>query len=305
MRGWQLRSDRRLWRALALMSLLTLPLALTPGPARASAKPPTSWSFYVDGNNPSLLDSLGCNQANHDRTYSAHSMVILDFGGLNPDGTQHKLFNGVWYPQSTIVNLAESFINGYTRCNPGNGSLILVVGTNNSLYFNATNGTAFANTVKSVSNYATAVTTKVMVWGGADIETWSRFDIYSNQVYDWYSGYSSTGGPLYVDYGSADGCDQTNWVCYAANNSNFNKGDYYNFAWGWTLAEGTPEVYYEVNASQWYWIEQATRPMYLEGPLNTTQGLTSDQAWQDLNAYFPSISYSLCIKFASQSTNCP
>jgi len=77
---------------------------------------------------------------------------------------------------------------------------------------------------------------------------------------------------------SADGCDQTNWVRYAANNSNFNKGDYYNFAWGWTLAEGPPAISYEVYASQRYWIEQATRPMCLEGSLNTTQGLTSDQA---------------------------
>ena len=98
-------------------------------------------------------------------------MVILDFGGLNLDGTQHKLFNGVWYPKNTIINLAESFINGYTSCNPGNGSSILVVATNNSLYFNATNGAAFTNTVKSVSSYASTVTTKVMVWGGADIET--------------------------------------------------------------------------------------------------------------------------------------
>lgn len=29
--------------------------------------------------------------------------------------------------------------------------------------------------------------------------------------------------PRSVDYGSADGCDQTNWVCYKANNSNFSK----------------------------------------------------------------------------------
>lgn len=293
--------------ALVAASIFTAPLLASPAYA-ATAQPPTDWSFYVEvGDNStgaSKMDTLGCNQAHFDTSVASSSLVILDFGALNIAGSGDQLtINGIENTPTAIETLAEWFINGYKGCSPTQ-SVTLAVGTNNSITLGAPKGTAFADTVMSIARFASSnANGHVGVWGANDIETFydPTTGSYATpaQTYGSYQGYSGQGGPLYVDYGSADGCPlNLSGPC----SYGWTQGTYYNLSWGYSLALAAPEIYVYPQAQQWHYISQfgsgtSSGPMSPEGPLDeydlNSSTYTSGQAWNELSTYFPSMPYSL------------
>jgi hypothetical protein len=182
--------------------------------------------------------------------------------------------------------------------------VLLAVGTNNSVSLGVAKGQAFAQTVLSVSKFATSnAGGHVDVYGANDIETFATANGYQvpSNTYSWYTGYSDESPPPYENYGSADGCPL---VVGGTCSDTWNEGDYYNLSWGYTLAEVTPEIYYPPsngnNAAQWEYISKTgagTGAIVPLGPMDehdlAAGTNTSAQAWSQLNQYFPSMTYSL------------
>lgn len=286
----------------AMLSMGTVVFTSVAGPAGAvGSQPPNDWSFYINTTSDSTLYQLGVNQGNYDNNTISSSMVILDFGGLDSSGAHQDVWNVGWVTSSEVGVLADEFLAGYQSVGPRHYS-VLAIGTNNNISMNSTNGGAFASNVNSIAGYASCCSPHETVWGANDIEDWSNASYTSGPVYNWYNGYSAAGGPAYIDFGSATGCGPSSWTCYALNNSNFNKGDYYNFAWGEALAQSTPEVYCPGQAATWYYVQAATHTMYPQGPLDDPavcgSGYNAAWAWSQLGQYFPYISHSLEMHWA-------
>jgi hypothetical protein len=298
------RLGRLLGKAVAIPLLISilpsLGSLLISGTAYATAQPPSNWSFYEYGSSASNLYNLGCNQAKFDNYEHTFSFVILDFGALYDNSGDQVNFSNQVLSASLVAQLAENFAWGYTQCSP-NYYVTMAIGTNNSRALNYTQGQAFAHTVNVVASWKNTYAPHVNVWGANDIESWSG-GITPMQSYNWYSGYSASGGPSYADYGSADGCPlNLSGSCLYG----WGQGDYYNFSWREPLAFPAPEIYVyptnPVQAEQWHYISEygsgfdgVIEPL---GPLdeNDLNGSTDTptQAWNQMSAYFPSMSYSM------------
>lgn len=287
------------WRGVAAIVLIASVLLYLPSRAYAfPAKPATSPSYYIDVANNSTALSNGCNQAGIERSAGTPSEVILDFGGMAGPNGEQELFNGTIVPWNTVASYTEYYITGYEDCSPTQ-VLILDLGTNTCLNGNSTVWSGFAQTINNVVAWIVgAQITNVDLIGANDIETWQNVNECSNPMtasedLAWYSTWSATTSDIYADYGSADGCPlNLSGTC----SDNFYQGTYYNLSWGYPQAIPAPEIYYNVNAEEWYYISvygQANNgPLYPEGPLdeyplNTTTN-TSSQAWSDLTNYLAS-----------------
>lgn len=100
-----------------------------------------------------------------------------------------------------------------------------------------------------------------------------------------------------MDYGSADGCSQTDYHNGTCNNA-WTQSNVYYVAWGAPDAFSSPEIYYSSGAAQWteislYGENYVQSPIYFEGPLDAydldSTTYTSAGAWNkliaDLNPY--------------------
>jgi hypothetical protein len=282
-------------RLLMLLPLLGAGLLLAPAPqASAAAQPPTDWSFYVETTNTNTLYQLGCNQVKYDESVHYNSFVILDFGGLYDDSGDQELITNTVISPTEVWYLATYFAAGYTNCRANNTTYVsLAVGTNNSIPLDYNKGSSFASTVTSISGWNNTYEYHVDTWGALDLETWGTYSVTSGQAYNWYSGYSAHGGPSYINYGSADGCPSAG--IGPACSYNWNQGDYYNLSWLEPLAWSVPEIYYQVNSEQWYWIGddgsgQSRGWIEPWAPLDQNDlspgSNTSAQAWNDLQYFF-------------------
>jgi len=157
----------------------------------------------------STLFTLGCNQGSFDADHGTDSLVFLDFGGQVSGGTDLTDDDNTFVTDSQIEALAYQFAEGYYDCagpNDPTTVLTLAVGTNNSLGVSESYGSDWGNLVKAVANNTSTFASQVLIWGGSDLEpAWSSW----SDVQDWIKGYSSVNPPLYLNYGSADGCTQT------------------------------------------------------------------------------------------------
>lgn len=277
-------------------------------PAFASAQPFTAWSFYVEVANNShgdgAMQTLGCNQAHSQNSSHYNSEVILDFGAMVNSSGEQETVNGYILSQTDVEALTEWFGNGYRGCSPSYQNIV-DIGTNNSRTLTQAEGTAFAHTVNAVSSWMATYSPHQAVYGANDIETFCPNDCQTpTATYNWYAGYQGAAVVQYVDYGSADGCT----LDYTPTCSDgWAKGDYYNLCWREALAECAPEIYYNVNAEQWHYISGYGQgfggAILPQGPLDeydlNTGTNTAAQAWSDLNAYFPTMYYSLEVHIAS------
>lgn len=300
----------RIGRLGPLLLALALVFAVSVGVAQragASAQAPNDWSFYVNQNDGPKLEQLGCNQSNYDNAVNSNSLVVLDFGGYNSDGSAQDAWGAGWLSQSTIEYLADSFVQGYYSCGPPHHILILSVAGNNSIDMNYNVGVNSAHTEEAVLSYS-KLFNNPFTGGGEDIETWipcqgcTNPNVTSAMSYNWFNGYNAAGGNAYVNFGSADECPTSGGWAYCSN-TGWNSGDYYNFSQGWWQSGVTPETYSYNDAAQWNWIRNVTNGARGQiaplGPMNTTIGLNPGQAWSALNAYFATLWYSLQVQFES------
>jgi len=281
-------------------------------PARASLpkKPPTATSYYVYDaddlyeNNDESAFNLGYNQAYYDRYSGKNSLVILDFGGQQANGSgtisTANTSPPTTFGDAAIEAFAEVFASSYASEAREGTKLTLGVGTNNSAYdVSAAGGSKWAGVVAIVSRYVLdhpAEAKKVAIWGANDLEPG-----YSGpqSALQWAHAYVRATRSAYVDYGSADGCSQTSHDDASCNNS-WHQSTEWSLSWGvagipraLTGARGAPQIYFGSGAAQWEQIAlygdiyKSGRQLF-EGPLdqntapvdgNTTTN--SSQAWDD------------------------
>lgn len=121
---------------------------------------------------------------------------------------------------------------------------------------------------------------QILTAGGNDIESWGP----AGGTRAWLDGFkSSTSGALMLNYGSADGCQDTGGCA-----NGWTQDDYWYVSWGNSSAVGTPEIYYDANAHQWGAISAYGRNIknsgirfygVLDNNNRASQALTSDGAW--------------------------
>jgi hypothetical protein len=271
--------------------------------ALVTAKPPTSWSYYVhSGDSGTLGQRLGCDQAKLDNSNGRGSFVILDFGAQRNNG------RGTYLPGSTVYwtntadeNYALRFAYGYQSC-VSHHVLILAAGTSNDgRVTDGALGAAWGSVVQRVARAASARGySDVAVQGAIDAEpgfgTFAHF-----QAWEWGDktgrGYVGRTRALLDDYGSADGCPQeigrtANFRC----GNGWNLADEYNAVWGWSPNEATPEIYFDGchgnanQANQWanvsaYGRHHGRKGMVkFVGPLDQGSCLTSAKSWTAFQA---------------------
>lgn len=260
----------------------------------AETKPVTDWSFYVHTTYTGTLEDLGCNQSTFDSEHNTNSLVFLDFGGQQANGSGTLLTNGTSVSNGTVESLAEAFALGYYVCANTSTDLILAVGTNNSLYdVSYSGGQTWAHVVQAVQNGTDY--RDVSIWGGNDLEP--SYSYWSNAS-GWISGYAAVDPAFYLDYGSADKCSSTSSANGYCTNTWY-QSDVYQAAWGAGPAQSAPEIYSLNDAAQWAEIAGYGRSigstMQFQGPLDeydlATSTLTSSQAWSAFIGKLPSGTY--------------
>lgn len=275
--------------ALAMFLLATGSFLSQVMPALAVApQPTTAWSFYVLTTNTSTLYNLGCNQGTADwHNGNLNSEIILDFGGqASGNNGTNLLFSYAFVSYATIESLAENYADGWWICSGADYTSVLdlTIGTNNSNYhIDSAGGAAWAGVVNTVRTWASnnGFTSQLNVGGANDMEP--GFDTYP-PTKSWVDGYTSAGGPYYVNYGSADGCPQTTHTNGGCNNGWNQDGEWY-VSYGALPAYSTPEIYYQSQANQWGQIK-LWKYMAFHGPLDehdlNTSTFTPAQAWTAL-----------------------
>jgi hypothetical protein len=273
-------------------------------PVHAATEPPADWSFYVQMADTTTAYNLGHNQGTYDASHSnSNSEVVLDFGGQKSDlSGAIMVFNAGDISNAQIESVAENFARGYYG---GTGAdtisvLTLGIGTNNSAYHVDYNGGyQWAQLVGTINTYVQQQGwgTQVHVIGANDIEP--GFDDYAD-TYNWVQGYAGYGS-AYLNYGSADGCSQTDSSGTSACNNGiggWTQADVWYVSWGAFPAMPLPEIYYSSMALQWtmislYGAQHKGGAVPMQGPWDEydecPSTLTSAQAWtdfsNDLNSY--------------------
>lgn len=270
------------------------------------AKPPTDWSFYITTTDTGTAYNLGCNQGQFDASFSppAKSMVVLDFGGQQADGSGTKLIDGTLVSNAQIEAVAEQFSYGYWVCTGSDtaSTLWLGIGTNNSYYdVSSSGGTTWAQVVSAVRSYnqTQGYNSQVNATGASDMEPgWDT----AADTEAWVNGYAGVNPAVYINYGSADGCPLSNPTppYNQSCNNGWKQYDVWYVSWGATPANAQPEIYYSSLATQWTMISMygaqnqgSSGKILYEGPWDEndldSSTLTSDQAWTDfwtaLNSY--------------------
>jgi hypothetical protein len=271
-------------------------------PAFASTQPSTDWSFYMTTIDTGTAYNLGCNQGHFDASFSppANSLVVLDFGGQQADGSGTKLINGTLVTNAQLEAAAENFANGYWTCTGTDttSSLLLGIGTNNSNYdVSSSGGNTWAEVVSAVRSYnhAQGYDSQVSAGGANDMEPGYNS---ASATEGWVNGYVGVNPAFYVDFGSADACPTSNPSTPPYNgacNNGWTQYDVWYVSWSPAPAQALPEIYYQASSQRWAAISQygaqnqgSTGAIYFEGPLdqNDLDGstYTSTQAWNQFTS---------------------
>jgi hypothetical protein len=304
-------SHRRIARTAPLiLAVIAVVLGLASTQVRAASAQPypgyTSSAFYVtiNNDNTSAMYTIGYNQGKYDAAHGTNSFVLLDFGGQYPNsGSTFLPYHNGTLTESQIDSFAEQAALGYYT---GTGTdtttiMLLSLGTSNDNYQGTYNSSSVAtsagkqwySTVDTAYQWAkTHNVGQVEFWAGSDMETeWGG----QANTLAWTNGFASvdsstTGYILYVDYGDAGGCSQTLDNNSKACNGGWTQYGVWYKSFGPAVAFPMPEIYYSVNADQWWRISQygyyyqSHNLLQFEGPLNETSENTSLEAWNDLAA---------------------
>lgn len=255
---------------LLLGSVLTIQGTSQAFAARAipavQAQAHTNWSFYMNSSSTSRAHTLGCNQGHADATYHDNSLVILDFGAQASNGS------GAYFPgtstfisNSQIEAVAEAFSSSYYVCTGSDTTTVLSlgIGTNNSgSNVGSANGRTWAHVVSAVQSYnqSHGYSSQVAMYGANDLESWCDSPPgaacrSASAAINWANGYSSVGGSLYFNFGSADNCPTNSYSGGSCGNTGWTQYDYWYLSWGNPAAVPTPEIYHDSWATQWEMID--------------------------------------------------
>lgn len=214
--------------------------------ASAQAAPAATTSRYMATTNRTTLYNEGCSMG----TAGQSGIVILDFGEPYYSGGQGTYtYGSAFASDSTIVNAAEGFLDGFWNCSGSSPQLRLAIGTSN-YGSNVTNaaGQAWAGAVNSLNNYISSkgYGSQEYARGAIDAELdWQPF----SPTAAWVDGYNAvTSSPLY-DYGDAAGCPP-----YGSCDNGWGQNGLWYISWGNTDGYPVPEIYATsgANASEWY-----------------------------------------------------
>ena len=270
-----------------------LALALA-SPANATpTKPPVDSTYYITGSNTTTAYNEGCSQGTFDGSAGVDSEDILDFGGQLSNGSGAKsVFATSSLTNAQISAVAIAFAHGYYVCTGSHTSSVLTlgIGTNNSASDVSTaGGTAWGNLVKSTASTSSGdgYASQVIVDGANDIEpSWAS----SSGTYNWAVAFASAApNSAYLNYGSADGCSQTDASWNDACSNGWNTKDVWETSWGVSAALPDPEIYNSAQPQQWTEIgvysynAHSNDLMEFQGPLDEhpmdSSTYTDSQAW--------------------------
>jgi hypothetical protein len=305
-RPWRFRNRVAAILTATLFTVGTSIIALVGAAPDASAQPAPAhldWDYYVDNMNYSEAYSEGCIQGNVDHSLGKNTLIALDFGAqaTNNAGTYLPLSN-TYASYAEDEEYAEQYAYGYYICTGTDTTslLNLAISTNNSgSYVNYTAGWTWSIVVQTVQNWINANAGQVYAMGGNDIESWGSW----SAAYDWIQGWQANYSPLYLDFGSADGCPDNGitggdgYACGAG--VGWTQYGYWYAAYGAPDAIVTPEIYYYPMYLQWSYISvygayYQGLGIYFYGPL--------DDHYRDPNSYTPTQAWDLLWLHVPQST---
>jgi hypothetical protein len=224
---------------------------------------PLAFSYYMTSANTSEARELGCERGLEDSVFGTSSDVILDFGAQTSNRKETELpgGDGRFVTNGQIESASKAFAEGYFECVTAPESSTKVnIGTNNSGTLTSAAGKTWAGIVNTVADdvlESPEWTSHVAIWGGSDIET-----AYSagGKARSWAKGYSAATDSPYVDYGSAEGCSESEHKNHKCENiehtTGWNQKVLYQVSWEIKGAHPVPEIYHSPgNAREWTQID--------------------------------------------------
>lgn len=245
--------------------------SVTPVPAGGGGPPPTSTypgsstSRYVASTDTnSTMDGFGCADAQNQAAGKGgpqYGISVLDFGAqTTAPGTAPPISGGSLTDQQ-VQALTLAYAGGLARC--GGKNYIVALGTNNSgsaLNNNPTGlGMDWAALTVSASNALTSAETAagISIQGASDIEPGAGFDAPGVSL-TWAQSYAAnSGGHVYYNYGSADGCPLPTGNDNPQCTATWHEGDVWATAGSVYNTSGTqislpfPEIYASGQSSDW------------------------------------------------------
>lgn len=214
----------------------------------AQAAPAATTSRYMATTNRTTLYNEGCSMGTAGRS----GIVILDFGEPDYSGGQGTYTYGSAFASDTsIVNAAEGFLDGFWNCSGSSPQLRLAIGTSN-YGSNVTNaaGQAWGSSVNSLNSYISSKGYGSQEFARGAIDAEPGWDTEFSRTSSWVDGYNAaTSAPLY-DYGSADDCPYSG---FSGNCDGWGQHGLWYISWGNSDGYPVPEIYQYSMADQWYY----------------------------------------------------
>lgn len=213
----------------------------------AHAAPAATTSRYMATTNRTTLYNEGCSMGKA----GLSGVVILDFGEPYYSGGQGTYTYGSAYASdSTIVNAAEGFLDGFWNCSGSSPQLRLAIGTSNyGGNVTSASGQAWGGAVNSLATYISSKGYGSQEYARGAIDAEPGWDTEFSHTSSWIDGYNSaSSAPLY-DYGSADDCPYSG---FSGNCDGWGQNGLWYVSWGNSDGYPVPEIYQYSMAEQWY-----------------------------------------------------
>ena len=251
---------------IAAVFLVSQIVGLRGGPVttgHANSFPPASITWYVTNfyTGDNHWYNAGCNlggAALHGQVGQS-LVVIMDFGSEwlsgSTWGTDWIDRDGVWHTWTQAQAVIDSYADGFYVCTGSDTSAQLTIAAgirNYGLQWSgqpaaATAGLAWAQLTNDFENSLGIYKSQVGVQGAIDNEPpWSSPAIAIN----WGNGFNGN-GYAYYDYGSADGCPQSQ--PFGSCNAGWTQANEYTVSWGIAAAQPIPEIYNQAGAQAAQW----------------------------------------------------
>jgi hypothetical protein len=272
-------------RALLLFCALATVLSITVvplggGAVANAAAPPKARSYYVTEYNKTWAYNRGFALGQEDLALSGtqNHVAILDFGSMYVKSSVWYVtaFSGSDFTLSKAADMVYEFGRGYYfGAGSDRTSYVRVgLGTNNSGgTVTAAAGAALAAQAKRIDGLFRANLTKRQAYavGANDFESWGSNSAASSWI-DGYNAYS--GRPMFLNYGSADGCPTGSIPTANSCNSGLRAETIWKVSWS-GAAYPVPEIYTtnSSQAKQWKYLSLYAKNQH--GNLFTFRGVMS------------------------------
>lgn len=215
----------------------------------APAAPAPTTSRYMATVNRTTLYNEGCSMG----SAALSGIVILDYGEPWTSGSTQGTYDygSAFVSDSSIIDAAEGFLDGFWNCSPSTPTLRLAIGTSNyGSQVGSAAGQAWGSAVNSLNGYISSKGYGSQEYARGAIDAEPGWDTEYSRTSAWIDGYNAaTSTPLY-DYGSADACPYSG---YNGNCDGWGQHGLWYVSWGNTDGYPVPEIYQWSMADQWYY----------------------------------------------------